>query len=135
MQFGVAAFVACLMTLPGVRGLGINCRGSGECARDAAAMQLTGYINELDPNSWFDDGEKLACVGRICAFLQGTSGATGAMIQSIAHFIPEHGCLVCGSVPYYYVGGNNDVRYGQLTYNAVALTDSCVGQDGVCRRG
>ena len=80
---------------------------------------LANAINNIDTGRWYSNGEHIACYKRICAFLQGTGGAWGSNIKGLAHFIPEHGCTVCGSVPYYYPGVN-DVSQGQLTFNYVS---------------
>ncbi|KAJ5475959.1 hypothetical protein N7475_001688 [Penicillium sp. IBT 31633x] len=56
--------------------------------------------------------------GGYCAFLQGTGGTNGGKIKELAHYIPDHGCKMCGSVPYFYPGDNN-VANGQLTFNYV----------------
>ncbi|KAM0226666.1 hypothetical protein ACHAPO_012169 [Fusarium lateritium] len=120
--------------------LGINCRGSSKCSQiwgpDNVARDLTNVINKIDGNRWqvcrthnlaaqYRNGEHIACVGNqagngggYCAFLQNTSGAPGRNIKGLAHFIPDHGCKMCGSVPYFYPADNN-VDNGQLTYNYV----------------
>ncbi|KAF4448966.1 Killer toxin, Kp4 [Fusarium austroafricanum] len=111
--------------------LGINCRGSANCntfGNNQIAAQLTHAIDGIDPNRWYNNGQHIACVGTgapitgngaFCAFLQGTGGAPGRNIKGLAHFIPEHGCGACGSVPYFFPS-SNDVKDGQLTYNYVS---------------
>ncbi|KAB8221349.1 killer toxin [Aspergillus novoparasiticus] len=111
--------------------LGINCRGSANCntfGNTQMAFQLKHAIDGIDPNRWYNNGEHIACVGSgaritgnggFCAFLQNTGGTNGAVIKSLAHYIPEHGCKVCGSVPYFYPQGNNNVDDGELTFNYV----------------
>ncbi|KAF7596456.1 hypothetical protein BBP40_001763 [Aspergillus hancockii] len=80
--------------------LGINCRGSANCntiGNTQMAIQLTHVIDNIDINRWYYNGEHVACVG------------------SSAH----HRCKACGSVPYYFPQGNNNVDDGELTYNFV----------------
>ncbi|EAW10839.1 uncharacterized protein ACLA_053130 [Aspergillus clavatus NRRL 1] len=110
--------------------LGINCRGSAKCSAlwgpSDAAKQLTNVIQGIDTNRWYLNGEHIACVGNdagngggYCAFLQKTGGTNGGVIKNLAHYINDHGCKQCGSVPYYYPQGNNNVDDGELTYNYV----------------
>nr|PNR29513.1 hypothetical protein PHYPA_028207 [Physcomitrium patens] len=108
--------------------LGINCRGSFICSegRGNEASILVSYINNIDPNRWYQNGQHIACYDGFCAFLQNTGGAWGYNTRGLAHFIPEHGCRVCGSVPYFYPS-INDVSKGQLTFNYVSKPK--------CRRG
>ncbi|KAE8351729.1 killer toxin [Aspergillus coremiiformis] len=121
--------------------LGINCRGSANCntfgiANSQIAVQLKHAIDGIDTNRWYNNGEHIACVGSgaritgnggFCAFLQNTGGTNGGVIKSLAHYIPEHGCKVCGSVPYYYPQGNNNVDDGELTFNYV--DNACTKDD------
>jgi hypothetical protein len=113
--------------------LGINCQGSSVCgaADGNVAQDLTNYINGIDQNRRYANGQQIACIptraGGYCAFLQNTGGALGRDILRIAHYIPEHGCRTCGSVPYFYPS-DNDVSHGELTYNYV---DHGCGQ-GLC---
>ena len=88
---------------------------------------------------WYDDEELIACApargssfrGGVCAFLQGTGGATGSQILGLAHYISDHGCLICGSVPFTYPSGN-DVSHGELTY--IVGPQKCSSQEkyGLC---
>jgi hypothetical protein len=110
---------------PMVQGLGINCRGSNYCIDNSEknqyeAQTLRWFLNAIDSGRWYNNGEHIACTpANICAFLQNTDGTTGDWIKGLAHFIPDHGCTVCGSVPYYYPSDNN-VNDGQLTFNYVS---------------
>lgn len=86
-------------------------------------------------NQWYNNGEHIGCVqssgsyiadpteGDIgfCAFLQNTDGTWGSIIKQLAPYIPQHGCRVCGSVPYFYPRGDNDVNDGMLTFNMVTM--------------
>ncbi|CAG8238419.1 unnamed protein product [Penicillium salamii] len=126
-------FVVLALSLTGsaTAALGINCRGSANCntfGDNQMAIQLTRAIEGIDTNRWYNNGEHIACIGSgagitgnggFCAFLQGTGGTNGGKIKELAHYIPEHGCRTCGSVPYFYPGDNN-VDHGQLTYNYVS---------------
>jgi Kp4 len=119
-----------LLAAAGTQALGINCRGSALCNSSLngaingyEADTLTQWINGIDPNRWYNDGEQIACFvpSHICAFLQKTDGAWGSNIKGLAHYIPDHGCKSCGSVPYFYPGDNN-VDDGMLTYNYATQT-------------
>ncbi|KAF4770901.1 hypothetical protein HAV15_012315 [Penicillium sp. str.  len=121
--------ISLLLPAVTVNALGINCRGSAKCSglwgSDNVASNLKNAIDSIDTNRWYLNGEHIACVGNqagngggYCAFLQGTRGANGGKIKELAHNIPDHGCKMCGSVPYFYPGDNN-VADGELTFNYV----------------
>ncbi|KAI0528523.1 killer toxin [Xylaria digitata] len=119
-----------------VEGLGINCRGSTYCFFDndkinlREADTLRWFINAIDAGRWYNNGEQIACTpAQICAFLQNTGGTWGSKIKQLAPYIPNHGCTSCGSVPYYYPEGNNNVADGQLTFNYVS-SPKC--ENGLC---
>ncbi|KAJ5142874.1 uncharacterized protein N7515_001661 [Penicillium bovifimosum] len=125
----LATFLAIVLPAISANALGINCRGSAKCSGlygpDNVANDLKSAIDGIDVNRWYYNGEQIACVGNqagngggYCAFLQNTGGTNGQWIKDIAHYIPEHGCKMCGSVPYYYPG-SNDVGQGELTFNYV----------------
>jgi len=88
-------------------------------------------INTIPDNRWFRDGEEIACYSGgfiatgICAFLQNTKGSWGYQIKAKAHYITDHGCRVCGSVPMLYPQQNN-VKKGELTFNYKDWTP-CLG--------
>ncbi|WQF87897.1 Putative killer toxin Kp4/SMK, killer toxin, Kp4 [Colletotrichum destructivum] len=136
MQFS-SFFAIVLAAASPATALGINCRGSVRCGgngqpgniRGDEAASLAKWINGIDENRWYNNGQQIACTStNICAFLQNTGGAPGRNIKGLAHFIPEHSCKVCGSVPYFYPG-INDVSQGELTFNWV--TNTC-GKVGLC---
>ncbi|KAK3331574.1 Kp4-domain-containing protein [Cercophora scortea] len=126
------------------RALGINCRGSALCsdARSGsnAASRLQGYINNIQGNRVYHNGEHIACVARgslispnggFCAFLQYTNrDVNGAAIKNLIAAIVGHNCKVCGSVPIDFPG-SNDPKNGILTVNYVANTDNPC-PDGLC---
>jgi hypothetical protein len=118
--------------------LGINCRGSN-CG---PADSLTRAIESIDRGRWFANGEQIACTTftssttdgaptstSTCAVLQNTGGAWGSRILELAHYLQDHGCKGCGSVPYFYPE-DNDVSHGELTYNSVRRP--CSSRDGLC---
>jgi hypothetical protein len=117
--------------IPAATALGINCRGSHNCLGGASiAQSLTAFISDIDQGRWYENGEHIACDITVvvdsgssnvctCAFLQNTGGAWGSDILRLAHYISDHGCQACGSVPYFYPS-DNDVRHGELTYNYVS---------------
>ncbi|MCJ1464053.1 hypothetical protein MMC07_002664 [Pseudocyphellaria aurata] len=116
----------------------LNCKGGAGCyfvdSKLTPAQILTVYIDHIDPNRIYLDGEKIACYrfnllgfhSHICAFLQKTNGAPGATIRDVSAWITGHGCRVCGSVPIGYPDDDN-VDNGMLTYNIVS--------SGACRTG
>jgi hypothetical protein len=107
---------------PPVANLGINCRGSSNCGLttvDGIANRLVEYIQQIPDDAWYDNGQHIACYDFICAFLQGTGGTWGSILKQLAPYIPDHGCTACGSVPYYFPQGDNNVADGQLTFNYV----------------
>ncbi|KAJ6541760.1 killer toxin [Mycena capillaripes] len=107
--------------------LGINCDGSLKCHEQPhdTAQLLVEYINAVDPGRYYENGQHIACRNNICAFLQGVPvRMSGAAIQNIAHFIVEHGCTVCGSVP------TSEDTDGLLTFNFVS--EASCGEGGVC---
>lgn len=120
-----------LPLLPLTSALGINCRGGSFCGVGIGeiAWRLVDHINGIDDNRWYNDGQQIACVAHYCAFLQNTQGTWGREIKALAHYIPEHGCRVCGSVPYFFARGDNDVSHGDLTFNNVE-NNAC--GDGLC---
>jgi len=123
--------------------LGINCRGAPDCGSAGASLELTRAIESIDPGRWFANGEQIACITVIvtnidyggsspsstCAFLQNTGGAWGSRILELAHYLQNHGCKRCGSVPYFYPE-DNDVSHGELTYNHVRKP--CSRRDELC---
>lgn len=109
---------------------GINCRGSSECGTNTAAgdtlRELRGFLNGINPDRWYDDGEQIACLRHefeghgFCVFLQGTAGSPGRAIAPLVDALLGHGCGLCGSAPYLYVQGVNDAtNVGWLTVNYV----------------
>lgn len=118
-----------LPLLPLTSALGINCRGSEECswANSGVARSLVDHIDGIDNNRWYNNGQQIACTASICAFLQNTGGTWGREIRELAHYIPDHGCKVCGSVPYFFPRGDNDVSHGELTFNFVR-SPACDGR-------
>lgn len=120
--------------------LGINCKGSALCSATTdggVAQQLKEYIDRIDTSRYYNNGQQIACDKvqaiegsvTICAFLQNSNGAPGSSIKELAHYIPDHGCKVCGSVPLFYPQDNN-VDNGELTFNVVG--NGCGNDGGLC---
>ncbi|KAJ7912966.1 killer toxin [Mycena leptocephala] len=128
MYMLAAAFLTFGRVTPPVADLGINCRGSISCGDDDAANILVSYIETISDGTWYNNGQHIACYFNICAFLQNTGGTTGAVIKQLAPYIPGHKCKECGSVPYYYPQGDNNVADGELTFDYVS--DAC--DTGLC---
>ncbi|KAM7189675.1 Killer toxin [Rhypophila sp. PSN 637] len=117
--------------------LGINCRGSSMCGVGTdswVSQNLRNSINGIDDNKYFKSGDHIACDpkggvgspiwwlpwipqigGGICAFVQSIDGMDGRTVKWLAKAIVDHKCKVCGSAPL----RDNDVKYGQLTFNYV----------------
>jgi Kp4 len=105
-------FILAVLSSP-ASALGINCRGSVACIGVApnppVSRNLSGFIEGIDQERWYQNGEQIACEMRnvaidvgfqtryFCAFLQDTGGAFGSDILRLAHYIPDHGCTACGS--------------------------------------
>ncbi|KAJ7257289.1 Kp4-domain-containing protein [Mycena rebaudengoi] len=109
---------------------GINCNGSKACfyGDSRAAAFLAGYIDKMRDDIWINNGQHIACIGHICAFLQNTGGTWGSIVKQLAPHIPYgHSCKICGSVPYYFPQGNNNVADGELTFNYV-YSPSCTNK-------
>ncbi|KAL3679133.1 hypothetical protein R1sor_022089 [Riccia sorocarpa] len=99
--------------------LGINCRGSSNCAagRAHALSEINTKVQGLPDANVYPNGQHIACSDNICAFLQNISGTkTAAQIKGYVNQLLAHGCGKCGSVP---TEPGNDVGTGQLTVNWV----------------
>ncbi|KAL3679138.1 hypothetical protein R1sor_022094 [Riccia sorocarpa] len=97
--------------------LGINCRGSSNCAsvHAPALSEINRKVQDLPNNNVYPNGQHIACSDNICAFLQNISGTkTGAQIKGYVDQLLAHGCSKCGNVP---TEPGNDVSTGQLTVN------------------
>lgn len=112
-------------------GLGINCRGSGECSNfyneikdvidsicNKSSSQLFGPGEHIGTDyAWHQIDGSWSYSG-LAAFTQSTSNAISVETAcACAKQIMNHGCTACGSVPLY--PGNN-VASGQLTINYVS---------------
>jgi hypothetical protein len=89
--------------------LGINCRGNSQCGigrPSNTAQVLESLICGIDPSTFFYNGQQVACVTSICAFLQNSNGGTAGTLCSLADRIVRHSCSVCGSVPTGYPASN-----------------------------
>ncbi|MCJ1358416.1 MAG: hypothetical protein MMC33_008416 [Icmadophila ericetorum] len=118
---------------------GSNCNG-GECCRTLSpvaeegmeniAVALTAYIDHINLTRIYTDNSEIACHDvdnlynfgntpqTVCAVLKTRAPMTGAQIKSWAHFIPDHGCRICGSVPMVSVE-EGSVQVGELSYDCV----------------
>jgi hypothetical protein len=85
--------------------LGINCRGNTYCSYGSSS-ELQSLICSIDPNTFYNNGQQIACDTNICAFLQNSNGANAGTLCTLAGDIVSHGCKVCGSVPTGYPGSN-----------------------------
>ncbi|KAL7931829.1 killer toxin [Trichoderma chlorosporum] len=132
-----AAFTI-LIALAGVSsvyGEGINCEGAASCrfAGTNKAKTLQQFISNADDNTWFENGQQIACANGICAFFQGTNGGWGSDAKRLAGDIIDHGCSTCGSAPFYYPTPNDIAPYGELTFNAVGKDCGvCLCSDPTC---
>lgn len=90
-------------------------------------------MNGIDDNRWYNDGEQIACEwadfysGSVCVFWQKSNGNSGRETKTYINALADHGCGLCGSIPYGYPG-TNDVNNGVLTVNWA--THDCLGNGG-----
>ncbi|OBT68569.1 hypothetical protein VE03_01715 [Pseudogymnoascus sp. 23342-1-I1] len=116
------------------RGLGINCRGSTLCSGGGNLKDIADAVEHISQDRWYNAGELIACIPDLagsgkCAFLQGnTGGLPGKEILPLIHYLQQHGCGGCGSVPIYFGSGdNNPDTHGILTVNYKRNTQGCKG--------
>ncbi|ORX79203.1 killer toxin [Basidiobolus meristosporus CBS 931.73] len=120
---GITAILS-MVLLTQVDALGINCRGSSECATTGNSLnQLVAKVCSLPGGNIYGPGVRIATnchiLGGIAAFTQKTgSSISASKACSLLHELQNHGCNVCGSVPLGYPG-DNDVNHGELTVNYV----------------
>jgi hypothetical protein len=118
MKFTINTIIAVAFAA-NVSALGINCRGSSNCAAVTCdAHDLQDQIDLMDDAASFAPGQHIACCGdQICAFTQSTTtNITGADAKALIAAVINHGCNKCGSEPF----ADNNVDGGQLTVNFVA---------------
>ncbi|TFK27852.1 killer toxin [Coprinopsis marcescibilis] len=104
--------------------LGINCRGSSNCAGTLCNLsQLISQAAQLPDNNQYFPGQHIVCCGTsgspggLCAFTQNTSqNISGRRVKELLQGLSNHGCGKCGSNPF----ERNDVQFGQLTVNFVS---------------
>ncbi|MCJ1463045.1 hypothetical protein MMC07_001649 [Pseudocyphellaria aurata] len=129
-SFLLVALPAILSFASSILARGINCKGGAGCVllTRNTGQDLTDHISAIDPNRHYANGEHIACthtwtgfiLTTMCAFLQWKpEGASGAEILNVAHWILDHGCVKCGSVPLGFPEDNEET-HGMLTYNIVA---------------
>ena len=160
MNYFFPSLILLLSLLPSTSSLGINCRGSFECADsqfthfDPSYNLFAGFYEALSHGDsyWvrggpapkrcrWAGGDRIICSpsafrvrkGGVCLFAQGNVSAGGIGTETILRRIDDlydHGCEVCGSVP---ISGDNDPdKMGILTSNYISDT-SCIGVcDHVC---
>jgi hypothetical protein len=164
MKYSMTLSALLALAVSNAVGLGINCPGSGWCniVSGAVASDLDGYIqtakgkfrpspnlphmsNSLADNTWYADGQHIACTQAeahllpendgseigFCTFLQKSGGAYGSKIKSLSKDILGHGCKDCGSVPTDWPN-SNDVDNGMLTSNMVSMPKGTVCTEGLC---
>ncbi|KFY39723.1 hypothetical protein V495_05761 [Pseudogymnoascus sp. VKM F-4514 (FW-929)] len=115
---------------------GINCHGSANCDTEPEQLSLSTLVDLVkgaDDNRWYNNGEKIACMwenffsGAFCAFWQGSNGNSGRESKLYIQSLSDHGCGLCGSIPYGFPT-TNDINNGYLTVNFV--TDNCLEHEG-----
>ncbi|OTA56409.1 killer toxin [Hypoxylon sp. EC38] len=126
MQLVKTLFTTSILAWAGVNAqLGINCRGSSNCAGTICSIfDIQNIINGKSDTAMFSPGEHIACCGDIdgtgpglCAFTQSTSRSiSGSEAKGLIAGLIAHGCKKCGSIPFQ----NNDVAQGELTVNFVS---------------
>lgn len=136
MHFSISTLAAVLSLANPIFASAVECTTNNICrsASGDIAELLTTYIRGINSNRHYDEWEPIACQSffkfsiykeTICAFMQKQGGAYGRSIFSLAHYIPENGCRVCGKVPFYYPEGIG----GYLVYDAAGAM-AC--PDGLC---
>ncbi|KFY00156.1 hypothetical protein O988_03493 [Pseudogymnoascus sp. VKM F-3808] len=132
MHFSFSTIAAVALGACRVAALGINCRGSSNCAGGVSAMgdiadAMDQGIADGNGDRFYDTGAQMACsrtivAGWVCAFWQ-FADAKGTLQdgRNYVRSLQNHNCVNCGSVP--LAPGNPDVTTGTLTVNFV--TDAC----------
>ncbi|MCJ1352465.1 MAG: hypothetical protein MMC33_002449 [Icmadophila ericetorum] len=139
-----------LTAITSATALGINCRGSMYCpplydsvdVKESWLQDMLSFINTIDPDRWYNDQEKIACLineaqvrNGLCLYLQNSHGAYGSKIKELVQVLLDHGCQHCGSVPLAYPD-TNDVKDGELTSNYIYYIPQKECQDGgLCQVG
>ncbi len=98
----LAAFMGSVASL--VTGLGINCQGSYNCAKNGAIRSYISQLGSIDQRRTYKNGEHIMCKvyddsqsGAECLFLQGTNGGLqGSSIGGLVQALADHGCNDCG---------------------------------------
>ncbi|KFZ08725.1 hypothetical protein V502_09204 [Pseudogymnoascus sp. VKM F-4520 (FW-2644)] len=128
MHFSLSTFAIVALSTYQAAALGINCRGSSNCAAGVSAMgdiadAMDQGIADGNGDRFYDNGVQMACartivVGWVCAFWQ-FAEAKGTLQdgRNYVKSLQDHDCVNCGSVP--LAPGNPDVNTGALTVNVV----------------
>ncbi|KAL2628949.1 hypothetical protein R1flu_013635 [Riccia fluitans] len=125
MEHKAVALLLCVLLLSAAgntSALGINCRGSSNCAFQSShtLSEINTKVQAIPDGNIFSNGVHITCVGNICAFLQNVASPgtkTAAQIKGYVTNLLNHGCNVCGSDP---TEPGNNVNNGQLTVNYVS---------------
>ncbi|CAF9937457.1 hypothetical protein IMSHALPRED_011145 [Imshaugia aleurites] len=118
MQYS-AIVITAISSVTAVQALGINCRGSSNCASQGNVLTtIYNQILNLNQGIPYVDGQHITCSKNTCAFFQNlpvsntyTAGDAAGHVKSLL----DHGCSACGSDPL----DGNDVLNGELTVNWV----------------
>ncbi|KAJ6578591.1 killer toxin [Mycena sp. CBHHK59/15] len=80
------------------------CTGAALCISQPSnsTALLAEYISGINPARVYAAGEQIACSANVCAFVENVHSALRSQIASVAHYIPQHGCAKCGTVPLFY---------------------------------
>lgn len=126
----IIVLVVILIRPEGSFGLGINCRGSIECAIGPGIgakvlERLSNAACEINGGNQFWPGQHITqgCFenggGGIAVFTQRTDRVvTAEYVCRMLRVLRDHGCGTCGSIPFDYES-TNDVNNGEITVNYV----------------
>lgn len=96
---------------------GINCYGRYYCESirdDNEDFMKNVMADPLPPTRMYRPGERIACLGQVCASLEYTmQDYNGLLVNSLIEQLHLYGCIKCGTVPVLYPK-SNAVNFGVL---------------------
>ena len=96
---------------------GIDCAGRWYCERirdDNEDFMKNLMADPLPPARMYRPGERIACLGQVCASLEYTmQDYNGSLVMSLVEQLHLYGCIKCGTVPVLYPK-SNAVNFGVL---------------------
>ncbi|PON27290.1 hypothetical protein TGAM01_v203671 [Trichoderma gamsii] len=97
----------------------INCRGSAACVRTSQqnSQNILNAVQGIDTGRTYQNGERIACAGNICAFLENTGGITGDLIQELVQDLVNTGCAAASYLIQAPIGINRILGEGLQILN------------------